>query len=92
MVLVKILGGIDLVAAVAFLMLIFGLGVFTQFLLFCAGLLFVKGLFILTGDMLSVIDLFSAAMLILSIFFVPFAVLLWIPAFLLLAKGFVSFL
>ena len=92
MVLVKILGSIDIASAIAFLMLIFGLNVFTQYLLFCAGLLFLKGLFVLMGDVLSVIDLFSSIILIISIFFVPFAVLLWIPAFLLLAKGFVSFL
>lgn len=89
--LVKILGAVDLAAAVAFLMLIFGMNVFTQFLLFCAILLFVKGMFILMGDVLSVVDIFSAIILILSISFSLPAVLLWIPAFLLLAKGVVSF-
>ena len=92
MVLVKVLGVIDVASALAFLLLIFGFDVFTRFLLFAAGLLFLKGLFVFSGDVLSVIDLFSALMLILSIFFALPAVLLWIPAFLLLAKGLVSFL
>ena len=90
--LLKVLGGIDLAAALAFLLLIFGMDVFTQFLLFCAGLLLMKGLFVLSGDVLSVIDLVSSLFLILSIFFALPAILLWVPAFLLLAKGFVSFL
>ncbi|MFH1290216.1 MAG: hypothetical protein ABIH92_02290 [Nanoarchaeota archaeon] len=92
MVLVKILGGIDLAAALAFLMLIFGMNVFHQYLVFCAGLLFIKGLFIFTGDILSGIDLFSALLLFLSIPFALPSILLWIPAFLLIAKGMVSFL
>ena len=89
---VKILGGIDLAASLAFLMMIFGAGVFIQFLLFCAGLLFMKGLFVFTGNALSIVDLFSALLLILAIFFPLPAILLWIPAFLLLAKGVVSFI
>jgi len=92
MVLLKVLGGIDLVAAIAFLMMIFGLNVFTQILLYSAGLLFMKGLFVFTGDILSVVDLLSATILILAIFFTLPSVILWIPAFLLLAKGFVSFI
>jgi len=91
MVLVKILGAIDLTAAVAFLMLVFGTGVFTPFIVFCAGLLFLKGLFVFTGDVLSVVDLFSSIVLFVSIFLNLPVVLLWIPAFLLLAKGIVSF-
>jgi len=90
--LVKVLGGIDLVAAVAFLLLAFGSPPFTQLFLFSAGLLFVKGLFALTGDILSFIDLFAAVLLIISIFFTLPAILIWIPAFFLLAKGIVSFL
>ena len=88
--LVKVLGAIDLASALAFLMLIFGFDVYMQFLLFCSGLLFLKGLFILTGDVLSGVDLFASVMLILSIFFALPIFLLWIPAFLLLAKGFIS--
>ena len=91
MVLVKILGGIDLAAALAFFMLIFGMNVFHQYLVFCAGLLLIKGLFILMGDILSAIDLVSALLLFLSIPFDLPVGLLWIPAFFLLAKGIVSF-
>ena len=90
--LVKVLGGIDLVSALALLLLIFGYDVHFRFLLFCAGLLFMKGLFILTGDVLSGIDLFSSIVLILSIFWILPSFMLWIPGFLLLSKGFVSFL
>lgn len=90
--LVKILGAIDLASAIAFLMLIFGMDVFTQYLLFCGGLLFLKGLFVFIGNVLSAVDLISALFLILSIFFTLPAILLWIPAFLLLAKGTVSFI
>jgi len=92
MLVLKVLGSIDLVSALAFLLLIFGFDVHFRFILFCAGLLLLKGFFIITGDVLSVIDVFSSFMLILSIFFMPPVFLLWIPAFLLLAKGFVSFL
>ena len=89
---VRILGMIDLIASFGFLMLIFGLDVFTPFLLFTSGLLFVKGLFILGGDVLSLVDLVSALFLILSIFLALPAFLLWSVAFLLLGKGVVSFL
>ncbi len=92
MVLLKVLGMLDLASAFAFLMLIFGIQPYTPYLLFCAGLLVVKGMFILTGDVLSVIDLFAALFLILSIFFFLPALLLWTSAFLLLAKGMVSFI
>lgn len=88
---VKILGAIDLAGMLAFFMLIFGFDVFTQFLLFCAGLLFVKGLFAFTGDILSFVDLYAAIALILSISFNLPAIMLWVPAFLLLAKGLISF-
>lgn len=91
MVLVKILGVIDLAAATAFLMLIFGVNVPSQFLVFCAGLLFFKSLFVLMGDVLSGVDLISAVLLFLSIPFSLPSFLLWIPAFFLLAKGVVSF-
>ena len=89
--LVKVLGAIDLAAAIAFLLMTFGLDVFTQFLLFCSGLLFIKGLFALTGDILSFVDLLASILLILTIFFTLPSILLWIPTFLLLAKGIVSF-
>ncbi len=89
---VKVLGGIDVAAAIGFLFIIFGFDLFTPYLLACAGLLFLKGLFILTGNILSILDLFASLMLLLCIFFVPPLILLWIPAFLLLAKGLVSFI
>ena len=92
MVLVKVLGAIDVTAALAFLMLIFGLTPPLQFILFCSGLLLLKGLFVITGDVLSWIDLFASIILIISIFITPFSILLWIPAFLLIAKGLVSFI
>lgn len=89
---VKILGGIDLLSSFALLMLIFGITPLLQFSLFCAAILLLKGMFVLTGDVLSAIDLFSSIILLLSIFLSLPSILLWIPAFLLLAKGFVSFL
>jgi hypothetical protein len=90
--LVKILGGIDIIAAFVFLLILFGSHPAVQIVLFCAGLLFFKGLFVLTGDLMSIIDLFSFAVLILSILFILPGILYWIPAFLLLGKGFLSFL
>ncbi|KKT25442.1 hypothetical protein J4408_01925 [Candidatus Pacearchaeota archaeon] len=93
MVLVKILGMIDLIAAVLFLMLIFGIQQFYLAILFVSILLLIKGLFIFTGEIpLSMIDILSAIILFASIFLDIFPLLLWIPAFLLLAKGFMSFI
>jgi len=92
MVLVKILGLVDICAAVVLLSLIFGFDVMIQFLLFPAGLLLVKGLFVFTGDVLSVVDVFASLVLIVSIFFIPPVIFLWIFALLLLAKGMVSFI
>jgi hypothetical protein len=92
MVLVKILGAVDLIASFTFLMLVFGVNPYIQLILFCSGLLLIKGMLIIAGEVpLSVIDLFSSLILILSIFFTLPAILLWVPAFLLLAKGIVSF-
>ncbi len=90
--LVKILGGLDLISAIVFLMIIFGLDPWTQLVLFCAGLLFLKGLFILTGEPLSVIDLVSSLTLIFSLLWIPWMGLAWMLALLLLAKGIVSFI
>lgn len=87
----KLLGAIDLAAALAFLMMIFGIQPFAQFLLFCCGLLFVKGLFAFTGDVLSFVDLFAAAFLLIAVFLTLPAVFLWTFSFLLIAKGVVSF-
>ena len=89
--LVKILGSIDVFAAIVLLTLIVETEGFFVFLDFAAILLFVKGLFAFTGDLLSYIDLFSALLLSLSLFFSPPSFLLWISFFLLLAKGVTSF-
>ena len=89
---VKVLGGIDLLSAMTFLLLIFGFNPFTNLLLFCGGLLFFKGLFIITGDVLSAVDIISSILLFLAIFFTLPVFILWIFSFLLIAKGFVSFL
>jgi len=92
MVVLKILGAIDLAAALAFLMLVFGLSVFTQFLLFSSGLIFFKGLFsAFTWDILGFVDLFAALMLLLAIFFTLPSILLWVPCLLLFSKGLISF-
>lgn len=93
MVLVKILGIVDLIASFTFLLLVFGIQPYLVLVLFSAGLLLIKGLLIFTGEIpLSLVDLFSALMLLLSLAFALPSVLLWIPAFLLLAKGIVSFM
>lgn len=91
MVLVKILGTLDLIAAAIFLVLTFGGHPYFQVILFCSGLLFLKGLFVLKGEPLSIIDLFSSFVLLVSLLFTPPSLLLWLPAFLLMAKGIVSF-
>ena len=88
----KVLGSIDAAAALAFLMLMFGITPWLQFMLFCAGLLFLKGLFVFTGDILSAIDLASSLILIISLFFALPTAFLWVPALLLLSKAVVSFL
>lgn len=92
MILVKILGLIDLISAFVFLMLAFSINPWIQVILFCAGLLLLKGLFILSGEPLSAIDLISAIFLLLSLIITLPTVLIWIPAFLLIAKGLVSFM
>lgn len=89
--LVKILGGIDLFAALVFLLLIFDANLPFQFIAFPAILLLAKGLFILKGDFLSILDVFSSGILFLSVFFTLGSVFLWIPMFFLLSKGVVSF-
>ncbi len=87
----KILGGIDLVSAIAFLMIIFGVKVFPVFFIFCIVLLFIKSLFIFTGDFLSFIDLISGLMLLISLFLNLPIFLLWLFTFLLIGKGLFSF-
>ncbi len=91
--LVKVLGAIDLLSAILFLMITFSLTPFTILAVFCSILLLLKGMFIFTGEVvLSLVDLFSGILLILSIFLTLPAILVWVPAFLLLAKSFVSFM
>ena len=92
MVLVKILGAVDIISAIVFLMLTFSMHPALQFVLFCSGLLLLKGMFILKGDILSIIDVFSSFILLISLIFTLPVILLWVPAFLLLAKGVVSFM
>ena len=89
---VKILGALDVGAAITFLMMVFGIDVYVQVLLFFAFLLLIKGLFILGGEMLSIIDLISGILLIVSVFWTLPAIAVWIPALLLLSKGTVSFI
>ena len=88
---VKVLGAIDLFAALIFLLLIFDVSMPFLLILFPAILLFVKGLFIISGDILSLIDLGSALILFFSIFFSLGSVFIWLPFFFLLSKGVVSF-
>lgn len=91
--LVKLLGAIDIVSALVFLSIIFGFSPIIPIILFCAGLLLLKGLLTIWDiNMFSIIDVLSSIVLILSIFFALPAFLIWIPAFLLLAKGIVSFI
>ena len=88
--LVRLLGGIDIISSMTFLMLIFGITPPLQLLFFCAGLLLAKGFFVLTGDVLSVLDLCSALILLVRIFIALPILFLWLPAFFLLAKGVAS--
>lgn len=92
MVLVKILGLVDMLSSLLFLLLVFNIQPFLQLILFCSGLLLIKGLFVFTGEPLSIIDIFSSFLLLIAIFFALPTILIWIPAFLLMAKGIVSFL
>ena len=88
---VKILGLVDLFASISLIMLVFGFSLPVIIMMFCAGLLFIKGLFIFTGDVLSAIDLCASLAFIISIFFTLPSIMIWLPAFLLLAKAMVSF-
>ena len=90
---VKILGALDILSAMSFLMFVFGIEPFVPFALFCAAGLLIKGMFsIIITNVLGILDLISSILLLLSLIFVLPTVLMWIPAFLLLAKGFISFL
>lgn len=87
MILLKILGFIDLLSSLTFLLLIFGITPPLQLTLFCAGLLLLKGMFIIAGDVLSVVDIFASIILLVSLITLPGTLFLWMPACLLLAKG-----
>ena len=89
---VKILGAIDILSSLTLTFFIFGIHPISQLILFCSGLLFIKGLFIFSGEPLSLIDLLGSLILLISIFFTFPIMLYWIFAFILMAKGFVSFL
>ena len=91
MILLKILGIIDILGALAMLFALFGINVFYIYFLFCAILLLVKSLFLITGDVLSVIDMVSSLVLFLSIFFSLPGFILWLLFFLLVSKGIISF-
>lgn len=90
--LVKILGAVDVLVSIAFLMIAFGISLFIPFITFCAGILFLKGLFILGGEPLSIIDISSSLLLVLSLFFTPYVSLLWVFSLLMMFKGIVSFI
>jgi hypothetical protein len=87
MILLKLLGFIDLLSALTFLLLIFGITPYLHLTLFCAGLLLLKGMFIITGDLLSVIDIVASLILLSSLVLLPSTLFLWVPSCLLLAKG-----
>ncbi|MBM3230092.1 hypothetical protein FJZ22_00345 [Candidatus Pacearchaeota archaeon] len=87
MLILKLLGGIDLIGAGLFILLVFGVTPFLQLTLFSAGLLLLKSMFILTGDPLSIVDFLAGILLLLSLFYALPTLLVWTPALLLLAKG-----
>jgi hypothetical protein len=92
MIILKLLGTLDLIAAAIFLTMIFGFSPPFQLLLFCGGLLLAKGMFVFTGDPLSIQDIFYSICMLLSMFFALPSFILWLCAFLLIAKGVVSWL
>ncbi len=92
MVFIKILGFLDLLASITLFTLIFGVNLPLQISLFFGGVLFMKSLFLLTGDVLSVFDLISAILFIISIFFMPWTFILWACSLVLMTKGLASFL
>lgn len=92
MVLVKVLGFVDLVAAIMLLCMVFSLELPLQLVMCVGGLLFVKSLFILTGDFLSVIDLVASLTLITGIFFTPWISLIGLLSLFLMSKSVASFL
>jgi hypothetical protein len=88
--LVKILGGIDLIVSLVIFSALFGLDIPSGVWIFFALLLFLKGLFIFTGDIASGMDWIAAIILILNAFFYVPIFLLILAGFLCLQKGFFS--
>ena len=90
---VKILGGIDALAGILFLMLALGYNVQFYIIWIFAVILFLKGLFIFTGEfILSPIDLASSIILMLSNFLTIPIFLFWVISVLMFVKGSFSFL
>ena len=90
--LVKLLGGIDLVCGITFLLLVVQVDVYTRILLLCAMFLFMKGLLVFTGDVLSGVDIVASLLLLSAVIFSIPVLVLWIFALALFAKGGASFL
>lgn len=89
---VKILGGIDVISAVIFLALGLKMNLFYYFLFLFGVLLILKGFFIITGNLFSLFDFFAGIILILSIFYQFPILFLLIISCLLFAKGMASFI
>jgi len=91
--LVKVLGAIDILAALIFLSAALGAKASPEILIFFAVLLFIKGfVFSLMGDWLSIQDVFYSLLLLLLVIFNLPAWLLLVATFLLIAKGAFSYL
>ena len=88
---VKVLGIVDVCAALLLLSSLFGLPPILRINLFFGGLLLMKSLFLFTGDMLSAVDLVSAVVIFVGIFFTPWTFIIWACSLLLMAKGAASF-
>ena len=88
---VKIFGLVDLCAALLILALLLGLPPILQLSLFFGGVLFMKSFFLLTGDALSAVDLISSVIIFITLFFTPWAWLMWVCSLMLMSKGVASF-
>jgi len=88
---VKVLGIVDVCAALLLLGSLFGLPPILRINLFFGGLLLMKSLFILTGNIFSAVDLVSAIVIFVGIFFTPWTFLIWACSLLLMSKGVASF-
>ena len=88
--LIKILGVLDLLAAIVLFILSFGVNLPSQIIIFFAVILLAKGAFILTKSVASAFDIAGAIVLILALFFVLPRPVFFIPGILILQKGFLS--